>query len=324
MTATKGHITLAAATALDDRQADEHQVAVNASGTVRTGVLTANPSIVTSDASTAPMRVAVAKAGFVTQRSAGDGVAIWGNDGSLFVTVTKPGSNSHIVTVYAKHNDAASGDANNSPIIDVVTGTAAASPVEAALPAGALKLATILIPSTATSTQSGGVVITNVYPMTAMRGGVVPVRDATELTAWTPGDSGLAYQIDTDVVYGRINGAWAGVSDVDTGWTLCTSQNTGVYTVSAIGGDRALSVRRINKVVHLAGHISVNTGTSTYSIWAFVPAGFRPAKNEWVTIIPDGTGTTPVRGFLTSAGEVTFVNGVSSGSYFLAATYFIE
>jgi hypothetical protein len=208
MTATKGHITLAAATALDDRLADEHQIACNAAGAARVGVLGNNASIVTSDASTAPMRVAVAKAGFATQRSAGDGVAIWGNDGSIFVTITKPGSNSHYVTVYAKHNDAASGDANNSPIIDVVTGTAAASPVEAALPAGALKLATILVPSTATSSQSGGVVITNVYPMTAMRGGVVPLRDATDQTAWTPSNGGLAFRIDTNDLIARMAGGW--------------------------------------------------------------------------------------------------------------------
>ena len=92
MTATKGFINGAATTALDTRKADSVQVVTDAAGAPRVGVLGTSQSIVTSDASTAPMRVAVARAGFVTQRSAGDGVAIWTNDGSLFVTVTKPGS----------------------------------------------------------------------------------------------------------------------------------------------------------------------------------------------------------------------------------------
>jgi hypothetical protein len=208
MSATKGFINAAATTALDTRKADEHKIATDASGNPRVGVLTENPSIVTSDASTAPMRVAVAKAGFVTQRAGGDGVAFWSNDGSIFVTITKPGSNSHYVTVYAKHNDTASGDANNTPIIDVVTGAASATPSEAALPAGAIKLATILVPSTATSSQSAGVVITNTYAMTAMRGGTVVVRNATELAAWTPRDGVLAKQLDNNALWERTAGAW--------------------------------------------------------------------------------------------------------------------
>ena len=208
MTVTKGFIHAAATTALDTRKADEGKLVTNAAGTPRLGALTDNPSIVTSDASTAPMRVAVAKCTFATQRAAGDGVAFWTNDGSVFVTITKPGSNSWYVVVWVKHNDSAAGDGTSLPEIGTTTGTAAASPTVPSIPAGALALANVLVPSTATSTQSAGVVITNVYPMTVMRGGIVPLRDSAEQTAFTAADGTMAYRLDIDAHVDRMNGAW--------------------------------------------------------------------------------------------------------------------
>lgn len=219
MTVTKGFITGAATTALDTRKADATKLVTNADGSPRIGVVGANPSIVTSDASTAPMRVAIAAAGFATQRSAGDGAAHWTNDGTIFATVTKPGSQSWIVTVYSKHDDTVAGDADSLPVIGVVTGTAAAIPtVEGVLPAGATKLATVVVPSTATSTQSAGVVITNVYPMTALAGGIVPFRTKAELDAWTtarPGQLADVLADTTSALNGRYrrdpaDGAWVG------------------------------------------------------------------------------------------------------------------
>jgi hypothetical protein len=208
MTTTKGFITGAATTALDTRKADAAKLAANAAGVPRVGVLTDIPNIVTSNSSTAPMRVAVAKADFATTRGVADGAAVWTNDGSIFVTVTKPVSNSHYVVIYAKHNDAAAGDANSDSIVDVVTGTAAASPTVPAVPTGAQELARVLIPSTATATTSAGVVITNTYPMTAMRGGLVNLRDATEATAWTPAPGASAYRQDLASIVDRIGAAW--------------------------------------------------------------------------------------------------------------------
>lgn len=324
MTTTKGLITEAATTALDTRKADAVTVATSAAGAPRVGVLTDNPSIVTSDASTAPMRVAVAAAGLVTQRSAADGVAIWTNDGSIFVTITKPGSNSHYVVVYAKHNDSVAGDPNSLSTIAVVTGAAAASPSVPAVPSGALELARILVPSTATSSQSAGVVITNTYPMTAMRGGVVPVRNATELAAWIAADGNPAYQIDTDVLYGRVAGAWVAISDVDTGWTVCTPESA-FYNITTYGDDRALSVRRIGKLVRIEGHISTDGATASYSVWAYIPVGFRPAKNVWIKARQDGTGSTMHGAFITAAGNLTFATAASGAQSFMVSdTYFID
>lgn len=216
MATTKAFVTgtvlqPAGTTALDTRKADAALLVPDNSATQapRTGVLTENPSIVTTDASTAPMRVAVAKAGFATSRGVADGVNKWTNDGSVFVTVTKPVSNSHIVVIYAKAYDAFAGDANSLPVIETVTGAAAGSPVKPALPTGAEELATLLVPSTATSTQSAGVVLTNTYKMTAMRGGVVPFRTKTDLDLWnTAAELQLAFVIASKRLAQFIGGAW--------------------------------------------------------------------------------------------------------------------
>lgn len=279
MTATKGLITAAATTALDTRKAYGHLFVNDAADSPRIGVLTEDPSIVTTDASTAPMRVAVAKAGFVTQRSAGDGVAEWTNDGSLFVTVTKPGSNSWYVVIWAKHNDTASGDGTSLPEINVTTGTAAASPSVPSIPAGALELARILIPSTATSTQSAGVVLTNKYPMTALRGGVVQLRDSTEQTAWTPEDGGLAYRQDDDALYLRDGGAWAQIGGTG-GWTnlglaanWVTVANYGVPQYRVINGKKELrGTCRYNAtipvtIVAMLSGAPAPTPTDSNAIW---------------------------------------------------------
>lgn len=237
MATTRGFVTgtvpqPAGTTALDTRKADAALLVPDNAATQapRTGVLTENPSIVTSDASTAPMRVAVAKAGFATSRGVADGVTKWTNDGSVFVTITKPVSNSHYVVVYAKANDAFAGDANSLPVIEVVTGAAAGSPVEPAIPTGAEKLATILVPSTATSSQSAGVVITNVYKMTAMRGGVVPFRTKADLELWTTAaELQLAWIIASKRLAQFVGGLWQASGGV-------TPFADTAVTAGAIGG----------------------------------------------------------------------------------------
>ena len=148
------------------------------------------------------------------------------------------------------------------------------------------------------------------------------VRTALTGSALYPGLE--FHETDTGLTYLRGASSWVLV-DGDTGWTLTTSQNTSVYFVETIGGDRALSVRRIGKRVRLEGHIRTNTGTGAYSIWAFIPAGYRPGKNAWLAGLPDGTGTSVLRGFVTPAGELTFASGSGGAtSVFISTEWFIE
>ena len=70
------------------------------------------------------------------------------------------------------------------------------------------------IPAGATTTLSAGVVITQVYPYTALAGGTVVVRNSVELAAWTPTDGAVAYCIADGADYARNAGVWVGSATI--------------------------------------------------------------------------------------------------------------
>jgi hypothetical protein len=65
------------------------------------------------------------------------------------------------------------------------------------------------MPTGKTATNQSGVVITQTFPYTAAEGGVVVVRNSTELAAWAPADGAMAWQIDTSTTWTRVGGQWA-------------------------------------------------------------------------------------------------------------------
>lgn len=145
----------------------------------------------------------------------GGGPLLFSSDTTATQTVgVAPGANSVYSIVWVKQNETASpySDANDTALTGYTQGTASASPslsaALAAIPAGALALAAVLIPSTATTTQSAGVVITNLYPYTCMTGGVLLFRDATEQAAFIPGDGQKSRRLDTDTDWTADGGVW--------------------------------------------------------------------------------------------------------------------
>ena len=109
------------------------------------------------------------------------------NDGSMTVPIgSAPAANSRYDIVYVKQNESQSpfADANDLPILAFVSGAAAAIPDKAAalslVPAGALPLVAVLIPSGSTSTQSAGVVVTQEFNYTALSGSPIWIRNAAE------------------------------------------------------------------------------------------------------------------------------------------------
>lgn len=139
------------------------------------------------------------------------GVILLANDAVAQVPIaTAPASNSRIDVVYVKQNEnaAPATDADNSLVLAAVTGTPAASPTKPALPVGAVELATVLVPAGKTATNQSGVVITSTNAYTATTGGLVWVRNQTELAAWAPPDGNQAWSIADQTVYLRTGGAW--------------------------------------------------------------------------------------------------------------------
>lgn len=131
------------------------------------------------------------------------------------VTLVPPVANKRIDLIYATARSSnppwSDGAGNNTPLFGFVPGIASATPVAPSLPANlstAIPLATVEIPAGATSTLSAGVVITQVYPYTALAGGTVVARSAVELAAWLPADGAKAYCIADASEYLRVAGAW--------------------------------------------------------------------------------------------------------------------
>lgn len=214
------------ATAEDFRRGIQGAFVRNANGSLRAGVLGQVGNIVTAKAS---MGVDVAAFQAVLAQSAGGALPVQ-NDGTVPVSLSAaPSSNSRIDVVYVKHNDATGSDADSLPVIAAVTGTAAASPVKPSIPAGALELATVLVPAGATTTQSSGVVVTQTFAMTAAAGGVVPFRSQAELDAWsTPTVGQFAYLIDSDRYAIRRASAWL----ITHGYAEFTTQINGLVNGS--------------------------------------------------------------------------------------------
>jgi hypothetical protein len=210
MTLTRSFIRNAPTTPLDARLMNMAGLVQNADGSPRVGVLgsaTLGVGLVTA---LATMNVAVAAAEFATSKSKADGVAIFTNDGTVNVAITAaPASNSRIDVIWVKHNDDTTGDANALPVFGVTAGVAAASPTKPAIPTGALELATLRVYAGTTAANGGANTLVETFAMTAARGGVVALRNATELAAWTnPGEGQNVHLLDTEVNYRRENGAW--------------------------------------------------------------------------------------------------------------------
>lgn len=188
----------------DTRLINAGMVERNTAGVPRVGILPAhyNPLVT----GTAGMSYQVAAFNAVTSRS-GNGVEFIANDGATSVATTAaPGANSRIDVIWVRPLFTTYADGSSDPVFGVTQGAPAASPSKPAIPAGALELATAVVLSTTTQTSTA--VITQTHPYTAMEGGTVSVRNATELAGWTPADGAMAYQMDVGQTYQRFGSAW--------------------------------------------------------------------------------------------------------------------
>lgn len=112
--------------------------------------------------------------------------------------LTVPAANSRIDVLYVKVGEMSQGDAADGPFFGILVGTPGAIPAKPVLAIdGALELASILIPSTATATNSAGVTITQSAPTTG------PVGIPTAFAAGVIGSAVIvaAGNVDTPVTF---------------------------------------------------------------------------------------------------------------------------
>lgn len=250
------------ATAEDYRRGILGNYVRNSDGTLRQGVLGPGGNIVTSRTN-----LAVDVGQFQAVVAHGTlGALPLQNDGTVVVTLTvAPTSNSRIDVIYVKANDTLNGDANNTPIIERATGQASATPQKPLIPIGALELATVVVPAGATTTQSSGVVITNSYWMTAMAGGVVNLRSATEQASFPAQGGQVVHRTDL------------GIHRVLIGSTWQTVQSSPLPTVvMAASGSLPQAQHTITDgIVEISGNGLKGPGFENIFT---LPAGRRPAR----------------------------------------------
>lgn len=129
------------------------------------------------------------------------------NDGvTQSPTLSIPASNSIYHVVYAKQRETGAPYSDpggvDGPIFDFVSSDPGANPdVNQAIgrvPAGGLPLVSVLVPATAVTTSSAGVVVKDIAPFTSTAGAPVPFRTFSDVQLWTNAPDGqLAWDIST-------------------------------------------------------------------------------------------------------------------------------
>ena len=296
---------------LDERRIYQGRYARNSDGTARLGVLPAHTNpLVTARAS---MGYDIGAFNAVSARTAA-GVEEVANDGTVTVATTAaPGSNSRIdvIWVRAQFGSPVSSDGSNDVVFGVTQGTPAASPSKPAIPAGALELATATIPSTATTTQSSGVVITQTYQYTAAAGGTVLMRNRVELEAWSAPAGATARTLDTDLEWVRRPAPSAGPLT----WYIAPGQQLAYMSAAVTNGNANTIIGTIAKTTFLpvgqrvkifckpvSMYVAAAAGIVFYSIRAvnsatdISPSTTSPKKSTARAMHPGSSGVTSVPG----------------------------
>jgi hypothetical protein len=237
-------------TPLDHKLAQAGLIAKTGAGTnlVRPGLFYDGVSTIVSGK--ANMSYDVAPFTAALTRGATAGAVLLSNDGTVnVVTTAAPGSNSRIDSVYVWQREFSLDGTDSNPVIGVVQGTAAASPVAPSLAAfpGAIELARITVPAGVTATNSG-TTITQTAPFTTVDGGVLVRRTTAERDAIASPMTGLLVRVLADgITYQYTGSTWIDAAGtVFSHRQLDTTNDSGRFLIQQgigrIAGANAASV----------------------------------------------------------------------------------
>ena len=229
----------------------------------------------------------------------GGGPLFMANDGSaVSPTLPIPVANSQISVLYFKQNENGYNgfaDGLNTPVFGVETGTAGASPTKPSIAgiAGATELATITIPSTATATNSSGVVITQTFQYTTTSGGVLWFRTTTERDAFAGVEGQLARIIGGKHIYALDGAVWGSVASLKPVCRVLKSSAQNTASTSAVYEPVAFNLES-NDIYGMHNPVTNNSRIN-------IPAGF---TGLWqVDAHLEGASTSAMLGI------VVYVNG---------------
>jgi len=205
--------------------------------------------------------------------------------------------------------DAAISGSTNAASLEVVQGTAAASPSVPFAADSFIELARVAVNAGVTSIPASS--ITDVRRQTAALGGILTVENNTVRSELSPTPGMTIWNNQAARLEIWDGAAWVPSTGEDTGWVPIT------YDAAFTEFDNAMNavrVRRIRNAVYMRGLIKPVTGsfTTTEVSVATIPAGFRPSHSIYTVNI---TNTTNIaRLLITSSGDLR-VNCAATSSY---------
>ena len=266
-----------AADQFDIRAALRATTAQDANGNIKTGVSITAKSLTGLVTAGNGMNSDIAAFDAVTNRYG----PVWlSNDGTISVKhAAAPSANSRIDLICIKQNETASpaSDPTDGPEAIIVTGTPAVDPVTPATPEGALALARVTIPSTATSMTSTGVIYEQMYPFTASAGADLLFRGETEKDAWTPWEGQKCRLLDGNE-YQAKSGVWVSLTQPLL-YAKFKWQDTKSFQPDAYGGGMQIVVDERNRLLHvdLSGFKSTVNLSHDYQVFQYA-SGVKPSK----------------------------------------------
>ena len=266
-----------AADQFDIRAALRATTAQDANGNIKTGVSITAKSLTGLVTAGNGMNSDIAAFDAVTNRY---GPVWFSNDGTISVKhAAAPSANSRIDLICIKQNETASpaSDPTDGPEAIIVTGTPAVDPVTPATPEGALALARVTIPSTATSMTSTGVIYEQMYPFTASAGADLLFRSETEKDAWTPWEGQKCRLLDGNE-YQAKSGVWVSLTQPLL-YAKFKWQDTKSFQPDAYGGGMQIVVDERNRLLHadLSGFKSTVNLSHDYPVFQYA-SGVKPSK----------------------------------------------
>jgi hypothetical protein len=167
-------------------------------------------------------------------QNAVQGAYVFMNDGSVSLSITTASAvNPRWDLIIARIYDSQYSGATNTSALEVVTGTAAASPTDPAVPANSLVLARVVVAANDTAIGAGDIV--DLRPFATQ--GIYFARSQAERDAITKYPGLSVYRIDTQTleIWNATSAAWnsettssgtSGIASAATGWTLVSQQWT--------------------------------------------------------------------------------------------------
>lgn len=209
--------------------------------------------------------------------------------------------------------------------LEVVTGTAAASPADPAVPANSWVLARVTVAAAASSILNAAIADARtglLGPPAAFTaqagqacgiGGVAVAQSATLLPTVNLYEGLLCWVKDIDALAVYLGSSWLYLAGGP--WTACAFSNNWTNYDAPAAGFAQPEYRRVGDIVYLRGSIKRSTGTpSGGETILTVPAGFRPPEDLVFGVNEAGGATTRSRLDMHSNGTLTWVTGTAGNA----------